>query len=62
MPDIILWLPQNWIWNRFQVYQTYHNLMENRGVIPDHEVLSGCEAGLRAKKRNNLWAFFDLLP
>ena len=41
-----------------QVYQTYHKLMENRGVIPDHEVLSGCEAGLRAKKKKQSMGIF----
>ena len=34
------------------------------GFIPiDTEYFTAsCPAGLRAKKRNNLWAFFNLLP
>ena len=36
--------------------------LENRRVLPHHQILSGCAACLCAKKRNNLWAFFNLLP
>ena len=33
-----------------------------RRALPHRQILSGCEACLCAKKRNNLWAFFNLLP
>ena len=36
--------------------------LENRRVLPYHQILSGRPACLCTKKRNNLWAFFNLLP
>ena len=36
--------------------------VEDRRILSPDQVLSGCKAGVLTKKRNNLWAFFNLLP
>ena len=41
-----------------QIYQTYHSLWK----IEESFRITKSFLDLRAKKRNNLWAFFNLLP
>ena len=35
--------------------------LENRRILPDHEVTAGCQTGILAKTGYHCWTFFNLL-
>ena len=61
LPDTTCWsLPKISMKDK-DVYNAYHKSLENRRILPDHEVTAGCQTGILAKTGYHCWTFFNLL-